>query len=246
MKYGIIYCGYNTEEYIHESLAPWVGREDCVISAVSVPFNEYSQQEFYEDRTTLILHNYLNEKKIGYLTTFPRFIKEHEARNLALRKIKEPVDAYFLVDSDEVYSKEDITRIFEFVETNPVCWYSVALRNFVFDTNTYLEEPFTPPRIFRTNFLGLTNPSFVWDNDMTYNHQEGRFVHTSIVGLDIPKEVAWVDHYSWLNNPISQRKVKYQTAHFKGICSYAWDEEKGLIFNEEYYKDKEKPKLLKR
>jgi len=246
MKYGIIFCGYNTEDYIKDSLAPWIGRDDCVISAVSIPFQEYSRQVFFEDKTIEILHEHFNRGEIQHLTTFPRFIKEHEARNLALRKIKEPVDAYFLVDSDEIYTKENIERIFEFVETNPMCWYKVALRNFVFDKDTYLEEPFTPPRIFRTNFLGLNTPSFSWDNDMTYNHQEGQFSHNQIPFLEIPKEVAWVDHYTWLSNSLSKRKLQYQMAHFQGVCSFDWDEEKGLIFNEAYYKNIPKPKLLKR
>lgn len=235
MKYGIIYCGYNTEEYIHDSLAPWIERKDCVISAVSVPFNEYYLQEFYEDNTTLILHEYFEAGKIAHLTTFPRFIKEHEARNLALQKIEESINAYFLVDSDEVYTKENIDKIFEFVDQNPACWYKLSLKNFVFDKETFLEEPFCPPRIFRKSFLGLSNPSFCWDNDVVYHHKDGNLHQNQIPFVDIPKEVAWVDHYTWLNNEISRRKVRYQQDHFKGTCSYAWDEKLGLTFNEEYF-----------
>lgn len=244
MKYGIIYCGYNTEEYIHDSLAPWIERKDCVISAVSVPFNEYYLQEFYEDNTTLILHDYFDAGYISHLTTFPRFIKEHDARNLALRKINEPVDFYFVVDSDEKYTKENIDDIFKFVEENPVCWYKVALKNFVFDKNTYLKEPFSPPRIFRTNFLGFSRPTFCWDNDMVYNNKEGQFTQNQLSGLQIPKEVAWVNHYSWLNNKISERKVQYQKSR-GWQCSYDWKEGEGLIFSEEYYKDKQLPELQK-
>lgn len=244
MKYGIIYCGYNTEEYIHDSLAPWIERKDCIISAVSVPFNEYCLQEFYEDNTTLILHDYFDAGKINYLTTFPRFIKEHDARNFALRKIKEPVDAYILVDSDECYTKENIDNIFKFVEENPACWYRVSLKNFVFDKSTYLAEAFMPPRIFRANFLGFKNPYFCWDNDMMYIHQTGQIHQYQISCVEIPKEVAWVNHYTWMNNETSKRKVAYQKTR-GWVCSYGWDDEKGLIFNEDYYKGKEKPELEK-
>ena len=41
LKYGIIYCGYNTEEYIVDSITPFLDRDNFVVSAVSVPFEEY-------------------------------------------------------------------------------------------------------------------------------------------------------------------------------------------------------------
>ena len=237
MKYGIIFCGYNTEEFVRDSLNPWVERDDCIISAISVPFAEYSRQEFFEDKTIEILHEYKNRGEIKYLTTFPRFIKEHEARNMALSKFrKDDIDAYFLVDSDEIYKREEIDAIFDFVKNNPACWYKVSLKNYVFDKKTYLEQPFCPPRIFRNSFDRYCGPIFCWDNDMAYwNGSENSHIN-SIPFLEIPREVAWVNHYSWLNNEISKRKVKYQNDHFGGTCSFAWDKEKGLVFNEEYYK----------
>lgn len=251
MKFGILFCGYNCENYVKDSLAPFLGREDCVISAVSVPFEEYRQQEFFEDNTTKILHEYSSVRKIANLVVMPRFIRENQARNLALEHLKrEKVDAVFLVDGDEIYTTEQIDAIFDFVRNDDSVWYRLCLKNFVFDREHYLEEPFTPPRIFKTKVRNFTMGDFYHDNDMMYWHN----AFAAGVRYDqieetktIPKEIAWVDHYSWLSDEIGKRKVFYQRER-GWISSYEWDEEKDcLTFNEEYYKvtGQQKPRVLK-
>lgn len=252
MKYGLLLTAYNVEPYIHDVLRPFLGRENFVISAVSVPFAEYRQQDFYEDDTIGILEEYRNRGEIEYLTIFPRFIKEHDARNLALDKLKkENVDCVILWDGDECASKEEIDKILSFVESDNDVWYRLCLKNFVFDKEHYLEDPFAPPRIFRAETSQWKLNSFYWDNDVAYfNKLNGGTVKYDDIlsNKTIPKEVAWIDHYSWLSDKIGERKVKYQTQRWgEGGCSYAWDEEENkLIFNDKYYQKSglEKPRII--
>lgn len=238
MKIGLIYCAFNTEEYLFDSLKPF--REDprFIISAVSVPFLEYRDQDIKADDTTEKLRKYKESGAIKYLVDSPKYIKEHEARNLALNELKkDKVDIIWMVDSDEIYQKEQIDRIIKYVEEfDEITCFRLSLKNFVFDEDTYLEEPFCPPRIFRVKTEELSHPSFFWDNDISYLNKSGQRVsHQDLICSTIPKEVAWIDHFTWMNNEKSKRKIEYQLAHFKNSCSFAWDEEKGLIFDENYY-----------
>ena len=251
MKIGLIYCAFNTEEYLFDSLKPF--REDprFIISAVSVPFLEYRDQDIKVDDTTEKLRKYKESGAIKYLVDSPKYIKEHEARNLALNELKkDKVDYILLCDSDEVYKKEDLDKIVDYItEDKESIWWRICLKNFVFDEETYLEEPFCPPRIFRVKTEELSHPSFFFDNDISYLNKAGQRVsYQDLICSTIPKEVAWIDHYTWLNDLKSKRKCAYQSLHFgNNICSFKWDEEKGLTFSEEYYKlrGEEIPKIKK-
>lgn len=237
MKIGVLFCGFNSEEYVEESISSWKDRDDVIISAVSVPFLEYEHQEQKEDRTTDILRNLLEQKKIQHLVDSPKFIREHEARDLSLQYLlSQNVDIIWLVDSDEIYSNEEIDRISKYVNITNFCWYSVCLKNFVFDKKTYLKKPFCPPRIFKTSYNNSIINKFYWDNDISYldsNLKEVQYSNYS--NTDISKDIAWVSHYTWLNDQTGRRKVEYQKKHF-GHCSFKWDEKEGLTFDENYFK----------
>jgi len=247
MKFGIIYCGYNVSEYIRDSLQNFVDDQDFVISAVSVPFKEYEKQQLSTDDSTHILRDYLSEGKIKYLVDAPKYILESEARNLALQNLeKDNVDYYWLVDGDEIYSKRDIFSIKTYVEKTKSFWYKVCLKNFVFDKNTYMEEPFCPPRIFTRLKGGYFNPKFYWDNDIEYQKVGFtiNFSYKTITHRVIPQDVAWVNHYTWLDNEASKSKCEYQLSHF-GHSSFKW-EDGHLKFDDSYFKKtgEKKPNLI--
>lgn len=237
MKIGVLFCGFNSEEYVDESVSVWADRSDTIISAVSVPFLEYQYQEEKQDNTTDILRNLLKQKKIQYLVDSPKFIKEHEARNLSFEYLfNENVDIVWLVDSDEIYSNDQIDKILKYVNYTDFCWYSLCFKNFVFDKKTYLKEPFCPPRIFRTLYNSSIINKFYWDNDISYLDASLKEVdYKTYSNTEVSKEIAWINHYSWLNNEIGKRKVDYQKKHF-GHCSFKWDEKEGLTFDENYFK----------
>ena len=248
MRFGIIFCGFNVEKYVEASLKNFIGRKDFFISAVSVPFSEYAQQSKFVDNTTNILIEYKKEGKISELVTEPHFIVESNARNLALNALSQyNVDYYWMVDGDEIYTDENIDAIVNYVENSSKFWYSVSLKNFVFDKKTHLEEPFCPPRIFPSYKYGFFDPQFYWDNDLVYSKIGSTETcnFRSFSNEAIPKEVAWVDHYTWLNDEIGQRKVKYQIDHF-GHCSFKWVEDH-LEFVEIYFQKtgEKKPVLVK-
>ena len=55
MKIGVIYCGYNTIEYVEDSITPWLELKDkhnIYISAISSPFEEFPNEGVIEDGTT--------------------------------------------------------------------------------------------------------------------------------------------------------------------------------------------------
>lgn len=235
MKIGIIYCGYNTEEYVIDSITPWIQAKlnhDIKISAVSVPFLEYKDLDQKEDSTTSTLHSIYKLGGIDSLFTEPKHVKENIARNLSLFSLlAHKPDAIMLVDSDEFYTQEDIKNIFDYVQNTPQydC-YEINLKNYVFDGKKWIDG-FHPFRIFRNDRNGGIN-QFFWDNDIIFANGK---THKQTNYITIPKEVAHIKHLTWLDNEKSKLKVQYHLKHF-GACSYKWNEAKnGLELDLDYY-----------
>jgi hypothetical protein len=243
-KYGIIYCGYNTEDYVLDSIEPFLNKQNHIVSAVSVPFAEYKGIDSFHDNTTNILRELVSQKRLKYLVDSPQYVSEADARNYALHYLKKyNVDYIWLVDSDEFYTEEHINKIEEYVESSNNSLFKISLKNHVFDLDHYLEEPFCPPRIFKTNIKDQFNLfNFYWDNDICYTYNGKLIKYDMIEELEtIPENIAYIPHYTWLNDKIGRRKVEYQHRHF-GHCSYKWDKENHcLSFDEEFYKKQNLP-----
>lgn len=235
MRFGVIYTGFNNFKYTKESILPWIFLkytypENFFISAVSVPFLEYKGEEEKEDGTTELLKTLSKAKIIDYCFTEPKYIKENEARNLALWAVlKKGIDYIFIVDSDELYKTQEIINIINFIKENNYEGYKINFKNYIFDGKSYLEG-FCPPRIYKNNIYGGIN-SFYWDNEIIYNNNK---TDKDIRFINIPKEIAFIKHMTWLNEG-GKEKVKYHHKHFGG-CSYIWDEkENSLKLDLEYY-----------
>ena len=246
-KYGIIFCAYNTEEYVLKSIEPFLKRDNHIVSAVSVPFKEYKGIDSFHDHTTDLLRELVEQRRLKYLVDAPQYISEAEARNNALFYLKKyDLDYIWLVDSDEFYTEEYIEKIEQYVESSNKNLFKISLKNHVFDLDHYLEEPFCPPRIFKTNIKDeLSLEGFYWDNDICYSEAENKvnmISYESIEELEIiPKQIAYIPHYSWLNDKIGKRKVEYQHKHF-GHCSYKWNHEKHCLeFDESFHKKHNMP-----
>jgi hypothetical protein len=250
-KIGILFCGYRTIEYIDDSLTPWIraraeklGGNEFVISAVSAPFIEYKDTEFaQDDGTQEVLRDYYKGGHIDYLEDNLGYVDERTARNAALKHLLSAgCEWVLLVDSDEAYLIEEIYRIAKFVDANPFAvWFRGSLKNYVFDDKTYLRDAFTPARIYRTRIGHLTVLEFRFDNEVVYQADDGRqFDHLQLPCVQIPKNVAFTRHLTWISNAKSKSKLEYQKIHFKGAgpnsCSYRWnDAENKLEFNPLYY-----------
>jgi hypothetical protein len=134
MKIGIIFTGYNMEEYIEKSISPWIlAREQRLknhqffISAVSVPFLEYKELSNVEDNTIPFLREKHLNNQIDYLITEPKYIKEHLARNLALEPLlKQDVDIIWIADADEIPTIEQISNIISYI----YCSNALSIRKF--------------------------------------------------------------------------------------------------------------------
>lgn len=242
MKIGIIYVGYQTEEYIESSLAPWIkARQDKTndnqfcICAVSTPFLGFTNEDKL-DGTIPMLSKYLSEDKIDHLITDPKNIPETQARGMALKwLIEQDVDIVWQVDSDEFYTLDQIGKISYFVELNPfITWFRLNLKNYVFTDKQYLFEPFTPPRIHRTSFQGFTASSFTQDNDIAY----GGLNQHIFANMTVPQNIAWINHFSWLSNLRSKQKIQYQNKR-GWECSFAWDVTNDhLCWNKSYFNNR--------
>ena len=211
----------------------------CSFSAISVPFKEYKGIDTLHDNTTDLLRELVEQKRLKHLVDSPQYITEAEARNFALFYLKKyNVDYIWLVDSDEFYSEQDIKNIQSYVESSNKNLFKISLKNHVFDLDHYIEEPFCPPRVFKTQIEGgFKLATFYWDNDICYGHEGKLLRYSDIEELEvISQEVAYIPHYTWLNDRIGKRKVEYQHRHF-GHCGYKWNHNNHCLeFDEEFHK----------
>jgi len=235
-KYGIIYCGYNNLDLTKQSLQTFIDFSkkygNMIIAAVSVPFYEYRNISNENDGTTQFIKQKSKLKEIDICFDNPKYIKEADARNLPLfYLLSNDVDYVFLVDSDELYTQEQVLNIINYVEENEdIDCFEINLKNHIYDGKSWIDG-FHPFRIFKTNcYGGLRN--FFYDNDVVYS--DGK-THKQTNTRLIPKEIAHVKHITWMNYN-GKNKVKYHLKHF-GDCSYKWNEEKNCLeLDIEYYK----------
>lgn len=242
MKLGVILVGYGMEDFVEPCLRSWIlarweaplwGHE-IKICAVSVPFAGFPNDS--EDNTIPLLNKAYDKFEIDNVITGPKNITEKVARGMGLMWLEEKgCDTIIQVDLDEVYTLEDIRNIFKFTEDNPfIAWFRISFKNLVFTPEQYLAEVFCPPRIHRVKVNGYKVHSFSADNDILYGGTITRDLipQDRFPSLTIPKEVAFVRHFSWLNNSRSKKKVEYQKNRWGDNCSFAWDDTQGgLIFN---------------
>lgn len=256
MKIGIIYTGFNTEKYIHESLYTWLlakqdklGGNEFVISVTSVPFIKFNiDANKGLDGTHQILEKLNGEFTFDYFNHNPTPVTEVEARSAALKYlVGQDVDYVWQVDSDEFYTSDDILRIIKFLSFQKlVPCFRLSLKNYVFDENTYLIEPFCPMRIHKVKFNSCVASEFYDDNNIFYLNEGTKVYDVQIANMTIPASFVWIKHLTWLSDDRSKRKVAYQRAR-GWECSFKWDEENNkLEFNPDFYRKRSQnvPKVL--
>lgn len=248
MKFGIIYTAYNTESYVGPSITPWAkareekwGGHEFVICAVSCPFKKFGIQT--TDKTLAILQKWMGAGAIDCIITKDEPVEEIDARGQALAWLaKQGVDFTWQADSDEFFTKDDIEKIAKFVSSSMATWFKVSYKNYVFENEVFIVEPFTPARIHRIKSAGFKATGFWDDNNVGYKNPvtgEQKSDKDFAWSL-IPKTVAWVKHMTWLNDERSRLKIAYQKAR-GWQCSFEWDEENGLIWNDAYFTERGLP-----
>ena len=245
MKIGVLATGFNCSEYFNQVLEPWLQYKekhgDLLISVVNTLFKE--NEDVQQDDSSTLMLNAFDQKKINYLARPHGAYDEAATRNIALTPLlAAKVDYIILLDFDEIYTLEQIEKIFEFVKMNPLtAWFKIHFKNFVIDTKHYVDD-FVPPRIFKRKIITENDnfliKHFYYDNDVTYSNEEKDLSYKALPSMNIPKNIAWINHYSWCGDPVRlQQKIKYQNSHF-GFCSYRWNNEQNKIeLNLDFYKD---------
>ena len=260
MKIGIIAQGRNCADVLDKVIEPWTEASEkydiqiCLVSSTFKEMKVLGEEVGNSDSTWEKFRQYADMSfgKIDCLT-FTDYTTEAESRNAAKNLLlsKRPdLDYIWMLDlSDEYYTIEQIDKIITFIKSEPfTAWFRLSFKNYVFDKNTFLTAPFTPPRIWRVKISDYTLGDCVYDNDFSYTTKDGKKLpDKTLSNYIVPKSVAWIKHYSWLNDERGKLKCAYQNIHFGSSgCSYIWDEKNGLQFNDEYFKKHGiiKPSLL--
>ena len=231
-KIGVLFTVYNCEEYLTDSLNPWFElkeKYDIIFASNSGMFVDYLNLNLpYRNEETLnILNSY--DLDFSVITKGKHLLGEDESRNMCLDYLKKKnCDFIWVVDGDEVYTKNQIINILEFVMKNPnYDYYSVNFKNLTIYKNLFLD--YTHERIFRTNRHGGID-KFYFDNRFLYNDGTDSL---SAMGIEIPKSVAHITHNSWLSyDSRTLDKITYQRFRYCGPtgdlpedcrCTFEWD-----------------------
>jgi autotransporter strand-loop-strand O-heptosyltransferase len=239
-KIGLLLTAYNCENYVNPCLDPWMKlkeKHNIKIAVNSGMFSDYKALGF-ENRNQGTLDK-LNKYKFDYFikTDDQNLLDEDSSRNKCLNYLinEQHCDLIWILDADEIYKELEIENIINYVNKNDALYYSVNFKNYLF-TKDYSSD-YLPPRIFWTN-KNSGIKKFHFDNHITYNDNS---VSEALPHHEIPKNVAYVDHYSWLaEDSRTKEKIIYQNKRFAGEenakCAFVWDDNYDcLIFNENFY-----------
>jgi len=243
MKIGIVLTAYNVDDYISQCLRPWLELKkdyNLLISCNSGMFKDYHQLGFKEknENTTSILVN----SKLDFLVTTngENSLDEDYSRNLCLSFLnRNNCDIIWVVDGDEIYSKNEIKNILDFIIKNPEhSSYSIEFKNYTFHY-PYFTKGFRKPVIYRTNFNdGISH--FTFDTYIQYN--DGTHIDNILKCCPIPKSICFTNHFSWLESDTrTLEKIKYQNIRYFGEehsrCAYMIKNHE-LKFNNKFFTDR--------
>jgi len=248
---GVIFCCYGNPENIEPVLFPWFNLKNELnikIAAVQGQFLEYHNLGYKDNdfETQFKLMKFFTQKKIDHVyfqnplgqSEFLIYQTEAQIRNKGLEWLKnQNCDIFWFLDSDEFYTEQQIKNIIEFVSSTEYCSYYICFKNYFGDGKKYFDN-FCPIRVFRNKWSGHSLGQMFYDNDFYYinNYSLQNVSYKNLPYVEIPKEIAWVKHNSWVGKENCINKIKYHVSHF-GESSYTWNAEKDCLdFNYDYYK----------
>lgn len=237
-KIGLICALHNEINFIPQCLAPWIEyRKTNPLSIVclDVCFAENGEGNS-TDGSVELLTKYQEEGKIDYFQPLWAGLKEHEARNVALKwLLNQGVDTILSIGIDEIFCIEEIEKIFNYVKKKQfVAVFKIRYKNYVGTKKTYVNG-FTPNRIWRVNYNGYKLHELVWDDDVVYIKNNEKVIDRNLPTKIIPG--IQVKHLTWLDGQRSKGKINYQNAHFQTGCGYKWNEQtQSVEINYEFYK----------
>lgn len=243
IRIGVILTAYACEETLEECLKPWVSYRERNPHSVYIAANSFlfkDAQKKDNGKTESVLKDFFLRGHLSYKTG-DSILTEAEARNISFEILRNrDVDYYWILDGDEIYTEEQIGSIIEYIKKQTfITWYRLSFKNYVFDEKTFLRDPFTPPRIFKSRKETYEFSGFYFDNDPIYKDiiTEKEVSYKNFSSKTVPPSIAHIKHLTWLSNKNSKDKVEYQNKHFGNSgCSYRWnyDEDK-LEFNKDFF-----------
>ena len=249
MRVGLLMSVYDAADYLESCLDVFHKYNQTVSNKIliSVVHNCFLENHkngeplLSSDGTIEILNKFKSLGCIDYLFILEKPSLENEARNVALEPLLDQgVDYIWNQGSDEILKSGELSAIFNYINNdNLTAWYSINYKNYVFNDKSWVDG-FCPPRIFKSKLGRLKIKGFYWDDDVEYITENGIVCsYKNLSSRVIPKNIAFVDHYTWLSNERSRKKVLYQEKHFAGGagCSYKWNYDLNkLEFNLDYFK----------
>jgi len=241
MKIGVILAAYNCSEFIDDCLEPWLKlREthEIIIAATSGRFSTYRDLGI-PDKNEETLRK-LATKGLDFLmsTGGDNLLEEDASRDRCLDYLKpHNCDVIWLLDGDEIYTEGQILGIIDFMERNPDKeGFSIWLKNFTIE-HPYFISPWSRPTIYRNRLYGGIGRFYF---DSFFEFADGIHGINDIEVVQIPKYVAFIDHYPWTDRGATRDKIKYQNTrytHYNGTllpegsrCQYECDEG-GIFFS---------------
>lgn len=241
-KIGIVFCGYNCANYLERALQPWLDLKEALGIAIAVTNGRYSiAPKKEQDPQGALSFLKLVGKDVDFLLHAPcneNPWTEEQGRNYALQYlIDQGVELIWAVDGDEIYTTKQIVDILNFVrEHEDKDFYYINFKNYTFKY-PYWIDGFHKSVIYWTN-RNIGVERFYFDCDIAYRN--GMLCHDiEEKGLVVPKTVAFVDHFSWLQgDPRVEDKIYNQNLKYIGEegarCSFKLDDGR-LVFNERFY-----------
>ena len=245
MKIGILLTCYNCEAYVDKCIEPWMNLKDrynFVFSCNSGMFKDYFDLGIPENNQVTL--EKLIEHKLDFLVTTSgrNLLDEDSSRNLSLDFLKkQDCDLLVYLDGDEIYTETQIISILEFIQNNPEFdQYVICFKNYTINQDLFLNNFIRKSIYWMKRYGGINR--FYFDQDFIYNDPNSIYTNTTV----IPREIAFVDHYSWLSDdPRTRIKIKYQNTRYVGHnsdipenlrCSFVWDEKRNkLDFNKDFW-----------
>jgi hypothetical protein len=258
MKIGVIFAIYNCEEYVDSCLDPWINLKhhnsdhEFIFAVTSGRFSPYVSLGIPE-RNDKTLAKIIG-KDLDFLITTKgdKVLEEDDSRNICMDYLRpHNCDLIWLVDGDEAYTKGQILGIIDYIERNPDTeGFSIFLKNYTIEF-PYFIPPWSRPTIYRNRIHGGIGRFYF---DSFFSYADGIHGIKDIEIKQIPKSVAFIDHFSWIDRQGTRDKIKYQNVRYNTLfhdgvyieapegsrCQYECDE-KGIFFSNIFHRIRNTP-----
>jgi|688.fasta_scaffold07652_3 FkbM family methyltransferase len=242
LKIGVLFASYNCADHIDRCFQPWLNlREELnlVLASTNGRYDLSDLKFDYKGNDSLIKLLGKNLDFLVHSTSVNHRWSEEQSRTYMLNyMLDRKVDLIFVIDADEFYTEEQIRNILKYIKENPnYDAYNVQFKNYVIKL-PYWIEGFNKSVIYWCDrHSGIK--CFNFDCEIAYN--DGTIIQKNTNVNIIPKNIAFVEHYSWLeNDPRTKEKTVLQNIKYFGEenlkCSFCYDENNNLIVNENFYR----------